>query len=255
MPSNTQDVFNPDPIYLDPVYYNNNEITMVQFVCKKASDPNTGLSTVLPANIINRVKKTHIQMSYYNSCPVTGYNPLINPPEYPLSSHIDVFGWEEINYVYPPDIDPETGKYRASKYVIVHYNEDGSVSTHNDLLKEELTEYFYDGWGNLTSTKINGETLFTKKFDSRGNELFFDDGKGNGFIKEYDRHNNVTYEKFTNDFEAWYIYNDDSRLIYYKNSQGDEMYYYYDEDGNLITQSPEALDIGIESSSGCIDVC
>jgi len=237
------------------IYNNNDEITMIEFECVNASDPSQKIITKLPHIVLNNVTKSYLEMSYYDDCLSDGYTPNLTEPTYPLSSHIEIAGWDSLNFHYPPLIDPETGKYRADKFIIVDYSYDGDVTKYNDLIKESVTEYGYDQNSNLTSTTIDGEILFTKKFDNRGNEIYFSDNKGSWYIKEYDRFNNVSYENYSTGFEAWYVYNSENKLIYYKNSQGDEMYYYYDKDGNLIKQSPTELDLGTATDTGCIDAC
>ncbi len=70
-----------------------------------------------------------------------------------------------------------------------------------------------------------------KKFDKKGNLVYFRDFMGGSHWQEYDKNNNlIHYKEYsgrTGFYENWYKYDENNREIYYKNSREREHWYMY----------------------------
>lgn len=72
---------------------------------------------------------------------------------------------------------------------------------------------------------------FTKRYDSRWNEIYYKDSKGLEILKTFDNDNNIIYENnISKKIESWYTYDDKNRCTRIKRSNGYEAYIIYDDE-------------------------
>ena len=77
----------------------------------------------------------------------------------------------------------------------------------------------------------------TKKYDERGNTVYYENSDGNGVWCKYDNRDNQIYYK-TNihnvyDFECWREYDEDNNEIHYKDSDLIEFWYKWINNENI----------------------
>ncbi len=68
-----------------------------------------------------------------------------------------------------------------------------------------------------------------KRYDDRGNLIYYKNLAGYESWREYDENDNLIYYKGLNDFEEWAIYNKQNKKINSVNYRGAEKWYEYDE--------------------------
>lgn len=71
-------------------------------------------------------------------------------------------------------------------------------------------------------------------FDTKHNELYYEDSLGFWTSKEFDDRNNMIYQKNSNGYWEKSIYDDNHNIIYQENSKGYWASYEYDYDNVLI---------------------
>lgn len=74
-----------------------------------------------------------------------------------------------------------------------------------------------------------------KKYDNKGNKIYYKDSKGDEYWWEYDKNgNNIHYKGSNNGLEEWSEFDEKNNMIYWKDFDGQEYWYKFDENNEEI---------------------
>ncbi len=81
-----------------------------------------------------------------------------------------------------------------------------------------------------------------KKYDERGNLVYYNYPGGVEYWYKYDENNNLIHCKNSAGYEYWYKYDENNNEIYYKDNREREHWYMYNKNGKKVNITKQKFD-------------